>query len=192
MAGVSQYTVVLDACVLYPAPVRDVLMYLAIRGAFHARWTAQIHDEWTRNLLAKRTDIDPSKLVLTVELMNGAIENAVIENYEFLIETLELPDPDDRHVLAAAIIGHADAIVTYNLKDFPAEVVRMHDIEVIHPDDFLVFQYDLNNIGFVKVIKEIRAALKNPPVAATQLIETYKGNSLHRTADLLTKAIELL
>jgi predicted nucleic acid-binding protein len=192
MAGVSQYTVVLDACVLYPAPVRDVLMNLAVRGAFHARWTARIHDEWTRNLLAKRTDLDPAKLALTVELMNGAIEDAVIENYEFLIETLELPDPDDRHVLAAAIIGHADAIVTYNLKDFPAEVVGRHDIEVLHPDDFLVFQYEFNNIEFVKIIKEIRAGLKSPPVAATELIETYKGNSLYRTADLLTKAIELI
>jgi len=192
MAGVFQYTVVLDACVLYPAPVRDVLMNLAVRGAFHARWTARIHDEWTRNLLARRMDVDAAKLALTVELMNGAIEDAVIENYEYLITTLDLPDPDDRHVLAAAIVGHADAIVTYNLKDFPAEVVGLHDIEVLHPDDFLVFQYDLNNIAFVKTIKEIREGLKNPPLAAAELIETYKGNSLHRTADLLTKAIELI
>ena len=117
MAGYYRYTAVLDACVLFPAPLRDLLMSLADEGIYGARWTAQIHDEWVRNLSAKRPDLDRQKLQRTASLMNEVVEDALVENYEYLIPTLELPDPDDRHVLAAAIVGHADAIVTFNLKE---------------------------------------------------------------------------
>lgn len=192
MAGVSQYTAVLDACVLYPAPVRDILLHLAEHGAFHARWTTDIHDEWTRNLLKNRPDIDPDKLAHTTQMMNEAIEDSLIENYRYLIDSLKLPDPGDRHVLAAAIVGHADAIVTYNLKDFPAENVRKHEIEVLHPDDFLIYQYDLDNVGFLTTVKELRECLQKPPVTAEQLISTYSAQGLHQTADRLDKAIELI
>jgi len=192
MAGVSQYTVVLDACVLYPAPVRDILMHLAERGAFHARWTKDIHDEWIRNLLKNRPELDRNRLALTAQTMNEVVEDSLVENYEYLIERLTLPDPDDRHVLAAAIVGHADAIVTYNLKDFPSEVARIHEIEILHPDDFLIYQYDLNDVAFLTTVKELREGLKKPQVTAQQLIATYTTLSLHQTAERLTKAIELI
>jgi hypothetical protein len=109
MAGYYRYTAVLDACVLYPAPLRDLLMSLAVEGMYGARWTAQVHDEWVRNLIAKRPDLDKQKLLRTAALMNEAVEDALVENYQYLIPALDLPDPDDRHVLAAAIVGHADA-----------------------------------------------------------------------------------
>ncbi|WP_299534598.1 PIN domain-containing protein [uncultured Herbaspirillum sp.] len=192
MAGVVQYTAVLDACVLYPAPLRDILLHLAEAGTFHARWTAEIHDEWTRNLLKQRPDIDPAKLAYTVQAMNEAIDDSLIENHHFLIESLKLPDPDDRHVLAAAIAGHADAIVTFNLKDFPRDIVGKHNIEVLHPDDFLIYQYDLNNVGFLTNVKELREGLRRPPVTAEQLISTYKAQGLVQTAARLNEAIELI
>ena len=192
MAGVLQYTVVLDACVLYPAPVRDILLQLAASGAFHARWTKDIHNEWIRNLLKNRPELDPIKLAVTAELMDAAIEDALIENYQYLIGCLELPDPDGRHVLAAAIVGHADAIVTYNQKDFPLEVVSQHEIEILHPDDFLIYQYDLNNVAFLTSVKELRGRLKRPEVSAELLIDTYVGLGLHQTAALLSKAVELI
>ena len=118
MAGSARYTAVLDACVLYPAPLRDVLLSLGRAGLYHARWTHQIHDEWMRNLLAQRPDLAEDTLRRTRELMNTAIPDSLIENYEVLIDKIQLPDPEDRHVVAAAIIGHADAIVTFNLKTF--------------------------------------------------------------------------
>lgn len=112
---------ILDACVLYPAPLRDFLMHLALLDAFRAKWTEAIHDEWTRNLLISRPDLRPEQLARTRELMNRHVRNTVVENYERLIDTLKLPDADDCHVLAAAIHSKCNLIVTFNLRDFPRE-----------------------------------------------------------------------
>jgi len=192
MAGSFSYTVILDACVLYPAPLRDLLLSLAEDGIFRARWTSIIHDEWTRNLLAKRPELKPEALQRTVELMNQAIEDCMVENFEFLIDSLSLPDADDRHVLAAAIVGHADAIVTFNIKDFPEAVVKAHGIEILHPDDFLVAQYDLAPVRMLKIVKAIRERLKNPPRTAQDLIGTYLAQGLPQTCKLLEEAIGLI
>ncbi len=120
----SNFTALYDACVLYPAPLRDLLMQLALTDLFRARWTEQIHDEWIRNLLKKRPDLTLQQLTRTKELMNSHVRDCLVTNYEYLIPSLELPDPDDRHVLAAAIQGNADVIVTTNLSDFPSSVIR--------------------------------------------------------------------
>lgn len=192
MAGSLNYTVILDACVLYPAPLRDLLLNLAEQGIFRARWTTTIHDEWIRNVLKNRPDLDIGKVSRTAQLMNDAIEDCLVLDFDYLIDSLSLPDKDDRHVLAAAIVGHADAIVTFNLKDFPKEIVQKHGIDVLHPDDFLVAQYDLNSIKMLTVIKELREGLKRPPKSAQELINTYLAQGLHQTSKLLEDAIELI
>ena len=160
MAGYRCYTAVLDACVLYPAPLRDLLLSLGEEGLYRARWTTKIEDEWIRNLAANRPDLDPARLAKTAEAMASAIEDCWIENAESIVASLTLPDPDDRHVLAAAIIGHADAIVTNNLKDFPEDEISKYGIEVLHPDDFLVAQYDLDPIRFLSIVKAMRERLR--------------------------------
>ena len=96
-------TVLYDACVLYPAPLRDFLVHLAIGDTFYARWTDQIHEEWIRNVLANRPDLTKVQLERTRNLMNQHVRDCLVTGYEPLIATLDLPDPDDRHVLAAAI-----------------------------------------------------------------------------------------
>lgn len=194
MAGVPKYTVVLDACVLYPAKLRNLLLCLAERGAFHARWTQDIQNEWTRNLLSKgKAGITGEKLARTAQLMNDAIEDSLIQDYQFVIESLQLPDPDDRHVLAAAIVGHVDAIVTFNLKDFPAEeIMQRHKIEVLHPDDFLIFQYDLNNVAFLSTIKEMREQMKKPALTPEQLTNAFEVAGLPQTAARMRDAAELI
>ncbi len=192
MAGSARYTAVLDACVLYPAPLRDVLLSLGRAGLYHARWTHQIHDEWMRNLQAQRPDITEDKLRRTRELMDTAIPDCLIENYEVLIEKIQLPDPDDRHVVAAAIIGHADAIVTFNLKDFPVSALSAYNIEAQHPDDFIVNQLELHELAALTAIKEMRARLNNPPKSATELIATFEGNQLIQTAAWLRRAEKLI
>ena len=111
---------VLDACVLYPAPLRDFLMHLAVLDTFQAKWTEEIHTEWIKNVLKNRPDLRAERLERTRQLMNAHTRDAVVENYENLIESLKLPDENDRHVLAAAINAKADFIVTFNLRDFPA------------------------------------------------------------------------
>lgn len=192
MAGSYRYTVVLDACVLYPAPLRDLLLSLASAGIYRARWTHLIEDEWVRNLTTNRPDIKLDALRRTIAMMNEAVDDCLVAKFEYLVNSLTLPDPDDRHVLAAAIVGHADAIVTFNLKDFPGQAVGAHGIEVLHPDDFIIAQYDLDPIGVLTAVKTNRGRLQNPPRSAGELIATYEAQGLPQTCTILRNAIHLI
>jgi predicted nucleic acid-binding protein len=129
---------VYDANILYPAPLRDLFMRIAQTGLVQAKWTEKIHEEWIRNVLKDNPQIKPERIQRTRTLMNDAIRDCLVTGYEELIATLMLPDPDDRHVLAAAIRASAQFIVTFNLRDFPSDILAGYDIEVMHPDDFLV------------------------------------------------------
>ncbi len=113
-----KFAAVLDACVLYPAPIRDLLLNLAELDLFKPKWTSFIQDEWLRNLLSNRKDLTREQLNKTIAAMNRAFPDSLVEHFEPLIDSLELPDPKDRHVVAAAIRVNADVIVTANLKDF--------------------------------------------------------------------------
>lgn len=137
------FVVVYDACVLYPSTLRDLLIRVAQTGLVQAKWTEKILDEVFENLKENRPELDPDKLSRTRELMIGAVRDCLVKGYEPLINGLDLPDPNDRHVLAAAIRARAQLIVTSNLRDFPADNLRQYDVEAGSPDDFLVAQIDL-------------------------------------------------
>ena len=191
MAGSARYTAILDANVLYPNLLRDLLLSMASAGLYHARWTSQINDEWTRNLVANKPEIAP-RIALLLELVNQAVPDCLVENYASLIDSLVLPDPDDRHVLAAAITGHADAIVTINLKDFPEKVLAQHGIEAQHPDDFLMNQLELRPFEALEIIKRVRARMRNPARSAADLIEMLEKNGLPQTAQYLKSRAGLI
>ena len=110
-------TALLDANVLYPAGLRDLLLRLADRYLFAPLWSADIHAEWMRSLLADRPDIDAGVLDRTRAVMDEHFPDAVVTGYEAIAAGLDLPDPGDRHVLAAAIHGGADMIVTRSRPD---------------------------------------------------------------------------
>jgi len=152
MAG---YTALYDACVLYPAPLRDLLMQLALTDLFRAKWSNAIHDEWIRSLLKVRADLKREQLERTRELMDTGVRDALVSGFEKLIPSLELPDPDDRHVLAAAIRGRCDVIVTYNLSDFPAEKLAEYDIEAQHPDEFIGHLCNLRDEHSSTIVKRV-------------------------------------
>ncbi len=133
----SPFTAIFDACVLYPAPLRDFLMWLGLSGRFRARWSRDIHEEWKRNLLLNRPDLTRAHVDRTSDLMDCAISDGLVDGYEELVAGLTLPDPDDRHVLAAAIRCGASVIVTFNQRDFPADVLASYGIESQHPDEFV-------------------------------------------------------
>lgn len=192
MAGTSRYTVVLDACVLYPAPVRDILLSLAHQGLCHARWTDKINEEWIGNLLRNRPDLNPAKLQGTTERISQTILDWRISGYEPFIEAISLPDPNDRHVVAAALIGHADAIVTFNLRDFPNEALHPLGLEAQHPDDFVVNQLHLGLPEALKAIKAMRFRLVNPRQSVAQLLATLARCGLPQTASLLAENSELI
>ncbi len=177
--------VVFDACVLYPAPLRDLLVQLATTGIFRAKWTDLIHDEWTRNLLIKRPALNADRLARLRVLMNENVPDAVVTNFEDLIPTLELPDPDDRHVLAAAIIAKAEMIVTFNLKDFPDTILTKYGIAAQHPDGFignLVGRYPLQVLQSIETILD---RLKHPPQTFDHYLETLANQGLLTSVTLL-------
>lgn len=117
---------VYDACVLYPAPLRDLLVRAALAGLVRAHWSDQIHDEWTRNLLANRPELSATSIERCRRLMDLHLPEALVTGYESLVPTLTLPDADDRHVLAAAVHAGATLIVTFNLADFPPSQLAPH------------------------------------------------------------------
>lgn len=180
-----RFTALLDANVLYPAPIRDLFMRLAVSDIFAARWTNRIHDEWIRNLLKNRPDLNIQQLERTKNLMNAHVRDGLVEDYEIFEQNLNLPDEDDKHVLAAAIKCNAQAIVTFNLKDFPAGELSKYDIEAIGPDEFLRNQLDLNLALVCHVVKQHRAALMSPSKSISDYLDTLESCGLVISADVL-------
>lgn len=179
----GRFTAFLDASVLYPAPLRDLLLELATCDLYRAKWSDAVHDEWINALLRTRTDLTRERLMRTRNLMNAHTRDAVVTGYGDLIEVLKLPDPDDRHVLAAAIKGRADLIVTANLKDFPAEALDQWGIEAQHPDAFLTHQFHLSQPVFLKAVMTVRLRLKNPPKSVEDYLDTLRAQGLLATVN---------
>jgi hypothetical protein len=179
--------VLYDACVLYPAPLRDLLVRLALSDRFQARWTDEIHDEWTRNVLANRPDISSESLARCRRPMDLHVPDCLVTGYQSLIPTLTLPDAEDRHVLAAAIHGGAGLIVTFNLSDFPASILGQFHIEAIHPDEFVARLWAEQADSVLKAVRLQRAGLKNPPKTAAEYLATLEQCQLPETAACLCR-----
>ncbi len=178
----SKTVALLDACVLYPPSLRDLLMRVAAMGIYEPRWTEEIHDEWIRNVLADNPDVTPAQLDRTRRLMNQTITNGSVSGYEALIPTLSLPDANDRHVLAAAIKASASVIVTFNLSDFPAAVLQAHGLRPAHPDLFLSALFDDEPALFLRAVQSHRASLHHPPKDAAGYVQTLRTNGLKELA----------
>jgi predicted nucleic acid-binding protein len=141
----------------------NLLMHLALSGLFRAKWSVGVHEEWMAALLRNRPDLSREKLERTRTLMDQHTQDALVSGYEELVEGLQLPDPNDRHVLAAAIRGHADVIVTTNTRHFPVQALRPFGIEPQHPDEFVVNLLDLTPGAVLTAVRRHRESLKNPP-----------------------------
>lgn len=172
------FVVIYDACVLYPAPLRDLLIRIARTGVVRARWSEKILDECFESVLKQRADLSREQLARTRELMVQAVPDCIVEGHDDLTLALDLPDPDDRHVLAAAIRAGAQSIVTFNLKDFPGDRLRKYGLEAQHPDDFVFDLLDLAPGAVLSAVRAQRSALKNPPQTLDELMDTLRGNGL--------------
>ena len=175
----------LDANVLYPATLRSVLMEMALAGAFQPLWTERVHDEWTRSLARDRPDLSADRIARTRALMLAHVDDAMVMDYEHLIDTITLPDPDDRHVLAAAIHARAAMIVTANVKDFPATALVAHDIMAIPPDDFLCGLLADDPQPVLEALAADRASLRNPPMTAETYLAALEHAGLIETCKIL-------
>jgi hypothetical protein len=188
----SSYTALFDANVLYPAPVRDILMQLAVTDLFRAKWTADIHEEWITALLENQPHRRRADLERTCSLMDSAVRDCLVVGYEDLIPSLSLPDPDDRHVLAAAIVGRCDVIVARNLKDFPNAALAPYGIHAQHPDEFLSNHLNLAPGVFCDAVRKVRARLKNPALSVAEYLHILKQQGLVATATELAQFSNLL
>lgn len=169
--------VVYDANVLYPSTLRDVLIHVSLTPLVQAKWTEQILEETFRNLRSNRPDLDPGRLDRTRDLMRTAVRDCMVTGYEPLIDALTLPDPDDRHVVAAAIRSRAQLIITFNLQDFPADALALWDIEAKHPDDFLVDQFHLDAIELHRAVQAVANSWRQPPGTAGDVLVALTASS---------------
>jgi hypothetical protein len=188
----SHFTAIYDACVLYPAPLRSFLMYLAVTDLYRARWTNDIHEEWMRNVLRDHPDITRAQVERIRDLMNAHVRDCLVTGYESLIPSLTLPDPADVHVLAAAIRCGADVIVTANLRHFPAGALEPYGIEAQHPDQFLTHQLDLAANIVCAAAKTHRASLKQPPMTVEEYLAALVRQGLAQTASVLRQFADLI
>lgn len=191
MAISGRYTAVLDACVLFSRLQRDVLLSLAHADLYTARWTQEIEHEWASSLVEKYPDA-ADKIPRLVEHMREAIPDCLIVDYAPLITSIQLPDERDRHVLAAAIRGNADAIVSLNTKDFPASVLATFDIEIQTPDQFVLNQIMLNPPKALMAIKKMRERWERPSMLAADMVDLFEKRQLPQTAAHLRDVLDLI
>ncbi|MCY3841237.1 MAG: PIN domain-containing protein [Gammaproteobacteria bacterium] len=176
----------LDASVLYPAPLRDLLLELAVSDCYQAKWSNAVHDEWIRALLRDRPDIEVARLERTRRLMDAHVRDALVSGFEDLVSAIQLPDPDDRHVVAAAKRGGAAVILTVSLKHFPTPALAPLGLVAEHPDGFLTRLCRESPGRFLEALERVRARLRNPPVSHEEHIATL------RQAGLNTMSAEVL
>jgi predicted nucleic acid-binding protein len=181
----------LDANVLYPATLRDLLLWLAVERAYIAHWTERIHEEWTRNVLLNQPQLTESQLDRTRQLMDTALPSALISNFEHYIEPLTLPDPKDRHVLAAAIQAESHFIVTRNLRDFPTDLLEPFGIAAIHPDAFLMHLAEHDPDTVLHAIALQRDNFKRPVLSRQEYFERLAHQGLKEFVAWLQERVPL-
>lgn len=185
-------TALLDANVLYPAPLRDYLLHLASLSIYVPLWTAAIQEEWIRNLLKARPDISRTALESTQRSMDKAFPGSNITGYESLIRNISLPDPGDRHVLAAAIKGEAQVIVTANIKDFPKDTLIIYSIRAEHPDVFFSTCIDRDRERSINALENQVKALKRPSLPREKVLENLERTGLVKSVAKLKSDLPII
>ncbi|OHV79979.1 PIN domain-containing protein [Rhizobium sp. LCM 4573] len=178
---------VYDACVLYPFHLRNVLIQCAFDGLVEARWTDDIHGEWMRNLAANTPALPIERLIATRDRMKAVLPEADVTNYRSLITDLKLPDPDDRHVLAAAIAAKASIIVTWNLKDFPASDLRPYGVTSQSPDDFLTDLHAAFPDALISSVKRARLNLRKTTPSVDAFVDALQQGGLKTFSEVLRR-----
>ncbi len=177
-SSVESSVAVFDACILYPFHLRNIIVQAAVDRLVEARWTDEIHDEWIRNLAADAPTIPLERLQRTRRLMADALPGATVSGYQDLIPTVSLPDPDDRHVVAAAIAAGASVILTWNLRDFSAAELEKRGLRRQTPDAFLADLYDKVPDLTVGSLANARRNLSKTRVSAAAFIDILANQKL--------------
>jgi PIN domain len=178
---------VFDACILYPFHLRNILVQAAVDRLVEARWTDAIHEEWIRNLAANAPAIPIERLEITRRLMNDALPRALIIGYEELIPRITLPDPNDRHVVAAAIISDATLVLTWNLRHFPATELKRFGLRRMTPDAFLSKLFDKVPYLVIGSLANARQNLSKARISASEFVGILENQKLVQLAKRVEK-----
>lgn len=185
----DRFVVFLDANVLYPFRMRDALLRFAEAGLFRARWSQDVLYEWKGALLKRKPNLQDS-VDSQIRAMNLAFPEACVAGYHQLIEALDLPDPNDRHVLAAAIVADAEHIITENLRDFPQDALDPYDIAAVTADDFLESSFETYTAEAISALRTMRRAYSRPPLTPDEFIFELQSKGLPKTASRLKPHID--
>jgi hypothetical protein len=192
VTGERPLTAFLDANALYPAELRNLLMRLALAEAYRPLWSDRVQKEWTEALARDRPDLPREKIERARALMEQHIPDATVEAYDGLVDQLTLPDDGDRHVLAAAIKGDAEILVTANLKHFPASALARYGIEALHPDEFVLRLIERVPARVLAAARDHRQSLKNPPKSVEEYLAALEKLGLAGTVAALRPFAPLL
>lgn len=178
-----RYTCVLDTNVIYPIDIRDLLFWFASYELFSPKWSKHIFDEWKS--VMERKGVSAAEIEKRMSKAHLAFPDALVENYEALVESLKLPDAKDRHVLAAAIKTNANVIVTNNLKDFPKDYLANFGLTAKTADDFITDTIDLNNALAVEAFRALVLNRTNPNLDEFEILDRFRKNGLNDAANYL-------
>jgi predicted nucleic acid-binding protein len=180
--------VLCDANIFYSILMTDLVLSLGEAGLYRPRWTDEIHEEWIRSVLRDQPQRTREQLERRRALMDRAIDHDLIENYQRHIVDINIPDPNDRHVLAAAIEAGAEILLTYNLRDFPNSKVAMYGVTVIHPDNLLGELIAEESKTVLSVIEEMRLKRQRPEISQLQLLESFSRLNIPGFVGMLRNA----
>ena len=177
--------VVYDACVLFSASLRDLLLNIAAVGLVHPYWSDRIHEEWMRSLIRKRPHLLWERLERTRQEMNAEFPHSLVTGFEEMIPTLQLPDINDRHVLALAIYKEAKYIVTFNLDDFPKTALQPYEIEALSPDEFVQRLIKNHQSRVLQAVKKHRLSLTRSPKTVDEYLSTLEKQEIPKIVAFL-------
>ncbi|NLE79303.1 MAG: PIN domain-containing protein [Rhodococcus sp.] len=165
------FAAVLDTSVLWPSRQRDFLLSLAIAGLYQPLWSDVILDELEYHEAAKLEShgSDAAAAARLVGRMRAAFDDAVVTGWEPLDGSYGLPDPDDEHVVAAAVVGGAGVIVTHNFKDFPEGRVPKH-LQVVSAAEFAADNVAVSPIVARQAVETMVERLANPAMSVEEVL----------------------
>lgn len=167
------FAALLDACVLVPVSLADTLLRAAEAELYRPLWSERILAEARVAILDVHPDAPPARVDARLAAMCRAFEDASVHDWEPLVDGIVLgDDPDDRHVVAAAVRGGASAVVTANVRDFPDEAMSALGLHAVRPDDFLLDLADLDPPTMVEVVWGQATATARPPLTPGQVLDS--------------------
>ncbi|MFN3958274.1 MAG: PIN domain-containing protein [Parvularculaceae bacterium] len=179
---ISTFTAFFDSNVFVGARLRSLIVELAQSGQFRARWSEDVHREWMNAVISNRPDLTNQALSRVKDQMDKAVPDCVVDGYQSLIGCLHLPDRDDRHVLAAALVARASVIVTFNEKDFPAKTLAPLGLHTRHPDDFILDIASLDRALFDEHVAFDISHYSKPPLSVADYCAALRKAGVPKSA----------